>query len=49
MMQYLHLQYSCRISHLPAISYSQGIVRNLKIKLLKVDLDHLWKKYNKLK
>lgn len=38
---YLHLQYSCRISHLPSISDSEGVVGDLQVELLKVDLDHL--------
>lgn len=39
--RYLHLQYSCRISHLSSIPDSQSVVGDLQVELLKVDLDHL--------
>lgn len=43
---YLHLEYSRRISHFPSVSYRQGVVGYLQVKLLKVDLDHLRFKHN---
>lgn len=38
---YLHLKDGCRVSHLSSVSDRQSVVGDLKVELLKVDLDHL--------